>query len=314
MKRILEPTEIQALEHSAIPRVRLPQRGEIFAARAQRLRALATEHRLIRDYLLLMADLTDAQHDALGQLSRPLITPVAAAGDASAALTRAGAAQWSGRDPEWRQVLEFLMSRLDAAHDPAGALAAACARLRGLDSASLEREADLLFATNGEALDSTSAPLIAAALQVVWTDAASRLTPEQVSYPEAAGLCPVCGTHALASVVRVGGAYDGYRFVACGLCGTESHVVRVKCTHCESTRGIAYQMIEGQPDWVKAESCDECHSYRKIFYQNRQFEVEPFADDLATLELDLLMNEAGYLRPAPHPFLWPSAEPDTSAH
>jgi FdhE protein len=107
--------------------------------------------------------------------------------------------------------------------------------------------------------------------------------------------------------VRVGGVYQGYRFVACGVCGTESHVVRVKCTHCDSTQGIAYQAIDGQPDWVKAESCDECHTYRKIFYQDKQFEVEPFADDLASLTLDLLMNDAGYSRPAPHPFLWPAA-------
>jgi FdhE protein len=65
-------------------------------------------------------------------------------------------------------------------------------------------------------------------------------------------------------------------------------------------------MIEGQSDWAKAESCDECGTYRKIFYQSRQLEVEPFADDLATLALDLLMNDAGYLRPVPHPWLWPA--------
>ncbi len=89
-------------------------------------------------------------------------------------------------------------------------------------------------------------------------------------------------------------------------------MVRVKCTHCDSTSGIGYQQIEGQPDWAKAESCDECHTYRKIFYQSRQFDVEPFADDLATLALDLLMNEAGYMRPVPHPFLWPAAGGETT--
>jgi FdhE protein len=306
MNRILEPSEIEALDHSAIRRVRLPQRTEVFMARAKRLRALATEGHLIRDYLLLMADLADAQHEAIAQLRWPQVTPLAPCADASLQSAPAGAAHSSSRDPAWRDVLEFLLSRLEVAHSTHDQLVATCARLRALDAASLEREADLLLTAGGEAFDNLSAPLIAAALQVIWTDAASRLTPDQVPYPDAAGQCPVCGTHALASVVRAGGAEDGYRYLACGVCATETHVVRVKCTHCESTRGIAYQMIEGQSDWAKAESCDECRTYRKIFYQSRQLEVEPFADDLATLALDLLMNDADYLRPVPHPWLWPA--------
>jgi FdhE protein len=312
VERVLEPSEIQALEHSAIPRVRLPERAEVFAARARRLRALATENHLIRDYLLLIADLVDAQHEALGQLSRPLVT--LPAGGASLQAAPLGAAQSVARDPEWRGVLEFLLSRLEAVRTLDGALATACARLRELDAASLEREADMLCAAGPEAFDNLSAPFIAAALQVIWTDAASRLTPNQVAYPDTAGVCPVCGSHSLASTVRIGGAYEGYRYLSCGLCSTESHVVRVKCTHCESTRGISYQMIEDQPDWAKAESCDECHTYRKIFYQSKQLEVEPFADDLATLALDLLMNEAGYSRPVPHPFLWPAADGEVDVH
>jgi FdhE protein len=306
MNRILEPSEIQALDRSAIRRVRLPQRTEVFMARAKRLRALATEGHLIRDYLLLMADLADAQHEAIAQLRWPQVTPLAPCADASLQSASAGAAHSSSRDSAWRDVLEFLLSRLEVAHSTHDQIAATCARLRTLDGASLEREADLLLTAGGEAFDNLSAPLIAAALQVIWTDAASRLTPSQVPYPDAPGICPVCGTHALASVVRAGGAEDGYRYLACGLCATQTHVVRVKCTHCDSTKGIAYQMIEGQSDWAKAESCDECRTYRKIFYQSRQLEVEPFADDLATLALDLLMNDAGYLRPVPHPWLWPA--------
>jgi FdhE protein len=314
VNRILEPSEIQALDRSAIPRVRLPQRAQLFTTRAKRLRALATDNHLIRDYLLMMAELVDAQHDAIGRLTRPLIAPLAATSNAAVSLAQAGGLQWSNRDPEWRDVLEFLMTRLEAADAPTAPVAAACARLRSLAPDALEREADSLFSNGAADIDSTSAPLIAAALQVVWTDAASRLSLDQVPYPDAPGICPVCGTHALASVIRVGGAEDGYRYLACGQCGTETHVVRVKCTHCDSTKGISYQMIEGQPDWAKAESCDECHSYRKIFYQNKELEAEPFADDLASLALDLLMNEAGYLRPAPHPFLWPAVGGDPHVH
>ena len=56
---------------------------------------------------------------------------------------------------------------------------------------------------------------------------------------------------------------------------------------------------------MKAESCDECHTYRKIGYQDKDYDFEPFADDLASLTLDLLMGEEGYRRASPHPWLWP---------
>ncbi|HTJ94840.1 MAG TPA: formate dehydrogenase accessory protein FdhE, partial [Pararobbsia sp.] len=64
---------------------------------------------------------------------------------------------------------------------------------------------------------------------------------------------------------------------------------------------------------TSAESCDACHCYVKIFAQEKAPEAEPFADDLASLALDLMMNEAGYTRPHPHPFLWPSTSDRSDA-
>ncbi|MFP3741236.1 formate dehydrogenase accessory protein FdhE, partial [Burkholderia sp. SIMBA_019] len=63
---------------------------------------------------------------------------------------------------------------------------------------------------------------------------------------------------------------------------------------------------------LKAESCDECHTYRKIGYQSKDYDFDPFADDLASLTLDLLMGEEGYRRASPHPWLWPE-QADTAA-
>ncbi|MDB6010828.1 MAG: formate dehydrogenase accessory protein FdhE [Gammaproteobacteria bacterium] len=37
--------------------------------------------------------------------------------------------------------------------------------------------------------------------------------------------------------------------------------------------------------------------------------VEPVADDLASLALDLLMSEAGFHRGSGNPLLWQSSEP-----
>ena len=63
---------------------------------------------------------------------------------------------------------------------------------------------------------------------------------------------------------------------------------------------VAYQAIEGRSEAIKAETCDHCHSYRKIFYQDRIC-VEPVADDLASLMLDVLVGEAGYARASGNP-------------
>ncbi len=41
-----------------------------------------------------------------------------------------------------------------------------------------------------------------------------------------------------------------------------------------------------------AETCDECNHYLKICYMDRDANVDPCADDLATLALDLLVTEA----------------------
>jgi FdhE protein len=174
----------------------------------------------------------------------------------------------------------------------------------------LDALADAVLALRFNEVEPASAPFVMAALQVVWTDLASRIDQRAVPYLDAPGACPVCGVPPVASIVRVGGQFEGYRYVQCGLCSTEWHVVRVKCTNCDSTKGIAYHGIDGGSEALKAESCDECHTYRKIGYQEKDYDFEPLADDLASLTLDLLMNEAGYKRSSPNPMLWPEVPSD----
>jgi FdhE protein len=57
---------------------------------------------------------------------------------------------------------------------------------------------------------------------------------------------------------------------------------------------------------VRAETCDHCHSYRKILYLEKDPSLEPVADDLGTLALDLLLAEEGYARASQNPLLWQS--------
>ncbi|KWD61522.1 formate dehydrogenase accessory protein FdhE [Burkholderia ubonensis] len=304
-QRILEPNEISALDHSAIPRFRLPERATVFSARAARLRQLA-DLNPISGYLRLMAVVADAQHAVLQDFAAqmPSQDAIARAQQHSMPLVPALGGE---RDPQWRAVLYELLDRVEGAGLVNPPLAKLLDRLRLMAPAELDAQADAILALRFAEVDPATAPFLMAALQVVWTDLASRTRPADVPFLDQPGLCPVCGTHPVASVVRVGGQYEGYRFLQCGLCTTEWHMVRTKCTHCDSTKGIAYHGIEGGSEAVKAESCDECKTYRKIGYQNKDYDFEPLADDLASLTLDLLMNEAGYRRSSPNPLLWPEA-------
>jgi FdhE protein len=85
-------------------------------------------------------------------------------------------------------------------------------------------------------------------------------------------------------------------------------MVRVTCSACESTKNIAYYSLNGveadKPStkvaFARAEACDNCHSYLKIFMREKEPMMDVQADDLATLTLDMLVDEAGYLRSGPN--------------
>ena len=79
--------------------------------------------------------------------------------------------------------------------------------------------------------------------------------------------------------------------------------MRAVCITCGKSRTVSLQGIEGDAGAVKAETCDDCHSYAKMLYQAQDMQVDPFADDLATLGLDVLVAEAGWSRHAPNPLL-----------
>jgi len=305
VQRILEPGQIEALAQRAVPRVCLPDRTRVFAARAERLRALAGPQHAIGDYLRLMASLAEAQHRALTgfESTPPTAAQVAQARTHGMPVVQATA--WP-RDPRWRDVLSELCAALAALPDVPPAVRDRCDALRRAPAGQLESEADALLAVAREGIDAAAAPIMMAALQVAWVDLASRLAVDDVADLDAPGLCPVCGTLPVASVVRATPAVQGYRYLHCGLCATEWHRVRVSCTHCASTKGIFYQSIEGGSEALRAECCEQCRTYRKILYQEKDAGVEPVADDLASLALDLLLAETGYHRASGNPLLWQS--------
>jgi FdhE protein len=280
-----------------------PVSADVFAERSARLRALAPGHAM-EGYLRFAAALAHTQHDVL----RAFPDVPVPAGSALAQCLEHGLPPLSvdgrARGPAWRDGLTRIIARLDRATLP-GSAAGTLDLLSKADPAQLESAAAHLLAGAYAELDAGQAPLLAAALQVYWTKMALALGADGFSRNVSYGLCPLCGSHPVASVVRIGGAAQGLRYLVCSLCASEWHVVRVKCSACASTKGIGYLGIEGATEAIKAETCDECRTYLKIFYLEKDPGMEPVADDLATLALDLLVDEQGYNRLGPNLLIIP---------
>jgi FdhE protein len=68
---------------------------------------------------------------------------------------------------------------------------------------------------------------------------------------------------------------------------------------------VALRSIEGDNGVAKLETCDDCGTYSKMFYQALDMGVDPVADDFATLGLDVLAGREGWSRHAPNPLLLP---------
>ena len=106
--RILEPGQIEA-PAGEIRFLFLPGR-DLFSRRAERFRFLSDGHPL-GDYLAFLAQLADAQQEALNQFpSSPCLIPKNRRSAASMACRSLGARSWP-RDPAWREGLTMILRR-----------------------------------------------------------------------------------------------------------------------------------------------------------------------------------------------------------
>ncbi|WP_236904531.1 formate dehydrogenase accessory protein FdhE [Collimonas fungivorans] len=310
MQRILEPGEIEALDHNAIPRIRLPERASVFGNRARRLKQLAAGN-AIGEYLSLMAVLVEAQQLALDKLAgepNDHARDQASINLANAHLMPLILATDQAHSPHWQAVLAQLLEHTASTGNIPAAAAQLITRIQQSSANQRDSQAEAILRGNVEIVDPATAPFYTAALQVVCCDLVTRFSERDVPLLDTPGLCPCCGSPPVASVVRMDGQSQGHRYLQCSMCAAEWHMVRIKCSHCDSTKGIAYHVIEGGPAAVKAETCDECHSWLKIFYQEKDPFIEPLADDLASVTLDLLMGETTYARRRGNPLFWQSME------
>ncbi len=312
MQRILTRGEIETLDRTSIPRLILPK-SDTFSIRAQRLRHLATDNP-VRDYLLLIALLAEAQQQVFEQdWSLPAINELELAQAQAHGMPLFGASSHP-RDDIWRAMLTAILEQLlqqealpAVVRDKVAQLAADTQTSPGL----VEQEADALLTQKLEDIDPARAPFIMAALQVYWAQLTARLDSKQLPASTPFGLCPCCGSQPVSSTVQLGGPKEQIRYATCSLCAAQWHIVRVTCTHCEDTKTIAYHTLDEGSPAIKAESCDHCQHYRKILYLDKDQFADAFADDLASLSLDILMGEAQFFRANNNPYLWQVAEPES---
>lgn len=287
---------------SLFPVLILPDPSRIFLDRSRRFTALAEGHAL-GDWLSFLGRLTRVQHELLRnypRLPRPDRKVLAFAREHHLPPIPASSGV---RDPSWRQTLVDLAREL--APHAAGPARETLERLQRLDAATLEALADRVPRIEPEGRDAEFFPFVAAALQVYWTALAASLDWTEAAPLESTGTCPCCGFLPVAGIVRTDGEVAKLRYLHCALCNTEWHLVRVACSSCRDSNHIAYYHIEGGDESVRAETCDACRSYLKIIYREKSPRGDPVADDLATLALDLLVQEAGYDRPCPNLLLAP---------
>ena len=310
--RILQPGEIEALDKTSFPRVLLPQVSTLFAERAARLRQLA-DGNPIADYLQFAAKIVDAQHAAAGSVELQPMDRSNIARSQQFSMPLLPAADHI--DPAWQQVLNAMLDTLSGSEGLPEPLQPLLQSLRDLSQDERDTIAKRLLQKEVAARHIGMAPFIMAALQVTYAQRAAALDVEDVPYTDPATICPVCASEPVSSVLRIGGKANGHRYLHCGTCCTEWQLVRVKCSHCESTKGIHYQSVEGGKEVVTAETCDECGTYRKVVNQEKDPMAEPLADDLATLTLDLLMSEnTQFKRASANPLLFVAvAEEQTDA-
>lgn len=285
------------------PFAKLPDPATHFRLRAQRFAVLAQTHQLA-PYLHFMAGLAEAQHRTNeAGLPEPQMP-------GEAELARAGRHGMPPidrdrfvEDPALAATFDRLFALAPQIDMPDQARTA-LGHVTKMDAGEREALASAAFDNRLDPARIAEQSFLAAGMQIHASRLASKLDVKALA-PVGQGVCPACGGPPVASLVVGWQGAHGSRFISCALCSTLWHEVRVKCVCCGATEGIRYQEIEDGPGagLVRAECCPTCNRYVKIMLQHKDGALDPVADDVATLALDMLLRDGDMRRGAVDPFL-----------
>lgn len=271
-----------------------------FTQRAERLRFLAQSSDLAA-YLEFLADLAGIQAELVQQHAPAPIRAEQISQAVESGLPLINRASLA-HDASLHDCLQALCKAAQALAMPEPARQA----LEAVLDASHEDRSWLLANVLADTIPADSiAPhlLAAAAVQVHLSQLAAGL-PVEALRPVATGVCPACGGRPATSSVIGLRDIENVRYASCSCCATQWNEVRIKCLCCGSTKGISYRSAETADATVKAEVCSECNHWVKVLYQVRNASLEPIADDVGSLGLDMLMkNETPFTKGGFNPFL-----------
>ncbi|MBA1158818.1 formate dehydrogenase accessory protein FdhE [Microvirga mediterraneensis] len=284
----------------APPFVKLPDPRRLFEARSERLEFLAQANELA-PYLRFIAGIAAAQSAIQDNLPEPQLP-------FTDALDRARKFAMPPLDRNRVDMDDVVCTTLGRLFDAVVSLAkpneaqAALARVKAAPAEEMRVMMRSVLTDSIPADAIAEHVYVAAGLQVHFARLAARLDKDKLTRITD-GVCPCCGGAPTSSLVVGWMEAEGTRYCSCSLCGTLWNVVRVKCVLCSSGKGIGYQEIEGGAGTIKAECCDTCRSYVKILYQQKDMTLDPVADDIASLGLDILLKDGEYRRGSFNPFL-----------
>lgn len=296
----LSREQIAAGEVAKPPFAVLPDPSTRFKAHAQRFRKLAPGHEL-EGYLRFLGFLSEAQHqcqDGLGEAVFPESALLETAYGRGMPPISIGAFE---PDVAACETLGRIAAQVCDCDAPAATIASA-KTVRAMPSDERARLMRNVLMAEIAADEVAQHVLAASALQVHFSRLVSKLDAARLT-PVAPGACPCCGGTPVASLVVSWTRVQGNRYCCCALCGTLWNVPRITCVVCGSDKSVAYHSIEGGSESIKAETCEDCHFYVKIFHQHQDQALDPVADDVASLGLDILLREKGYQRGSANPFL-----------
>ncbi|MDD1013719.1 formate dehydrogenase accessory protein FdhE [Pseudomonas rubra] len=304
MSTLLEPGQIEAAAGTP-PFLYLPPKN-LFALRAQRLEMLA-EGNPLADYLRLLAGLCQVQQSLLDQ------PPAAAPSDTERQrlCVEHGlpplAADSLVREGHWLVYLQALLQRYPASM---GAVANAIDQLQRASNEQRKLWAIALLTGQYSLVPAALVPFLGAALQAAWSHWLLSLQGVELKAADNLCHCPACGSPAMTGVIRHRGKYNGLRYLVCSLCACEWHVVRVKCVYCEQSKDLRYVSLEtdrypSAKAPLQAECCPGCNTYLKHIYLENDADAEALSADLASLVLDMRLDQEGFERLAPNLLLAP---------
>lgn len=282
------------------PVARVPDPVRLFERRARRFEFLAGPDG-IGPYLGFLGRIAQAQHAVAMEQPEPVAPDEASVSRSLEFGMPPLDRNAFSPDAEFMSLSEKLFGALEPVEKPAAAQTA-LETIRNSSEAEIAAIVADLMADAVPVERMAEYGYVAAALQLHFARLASTL-PEKQLKSVGDGACPSCGGPPVSSLIVNWPRANGSRFCSCALCGTLWHHVRIKCAICSSTKGIRYQEIDEGPGTIKAETCDECGCYVKIFNQQKDASLDAFADDVGSLGIDLLMKDTQFRRGAFNPFL-----------